>query len=436
MFDKSKVLFEKACKIIPGGVNSPVRFFQPCPFYVESGLGSKIFTKEGISLIDYCMGYGASFLGHANKKIGKEVKEQIDRGNLFCTPTEKEIELAEICTKIIPCAEMVRVVNTGSEATMHSIRLARAYTKKTKIIKFEGCYHGAYDYVLNKAGSGVAELEISDGILTESSDKTITIPFNNPELLESTINSKDNLNEIAAIIIEPVVANSGLILPEKEYLNKIRNITKKNDILLIFDEVVTGFRLSLGGASEFFGIKPDIATFAKSLANGYPIGIIAGKKEIMSQLAPKGNVYQASTFAGNPICLTAAIKTLNILIEEKNIIYPKVARACDKIVSGLKDSIQDNKIDCTVNSIGSMFQSFFTNKTVKDFDTVKSSDISKFNVLFNSLLNNGIFIPPSQFETCFISYNHNEEDIEKTIDVYENILGKIKDKTGEKELKN
>lgn len=425
MFDKSKALFEKACKIIPGGVNSPVRFFQPFPFYVESGSGSKIFTKEGIPLIDYCMGYGAVFLGHANEKIGSGVKEQIDKGNLFCTPTEKEIELAEICTKIIPCAEMIRVVNTGSEATMHAIRLARAYTRKTKIIKFEGCYHGAYDYVLNKAGSGVAELENSDGILNESSNKTITIPFNNSEILESEINSKENENDIAAIILEPVVANSGLILPEKEYLNKIRNITKENNIVLIFDEVVTGFRLSLGGASEFFGIKPDIATFAKSLGNGYPIGVIAGKTEIMSQLAPKGKVYQASTFAGNPICLTAAIKTLNILLEEKDIIYPKVARSCDKIVAGLKDSIQENNLECTVNSIGSMFQVFFTNKIVKDFGSVKSSDTTKFNSLFKSLLKNHIFIPPSQFETCFISYNHNEEDIEKTIDAYENAFKNI-----------
>jgi glutamate-1-semialdehyde 2,1-aminomutase len=429
MFDKSKALFEKACRIIPGGVNSPVRYFRPHPFFVESGNDSRIFTKDGNTLIDYCMGYGAVFLGHNNKDIALEVKDQIDKGNLFCTPTEKEIELAEQCTKIIPGAEMVRITNTGAEATMHAIRLARAFTKKTKIIKFDGGYHGAFDYVLNKAGSGAVELEnTEDGILNESAKKTLTIPFNDIDTLESTIGKEKNSeDDIACIIIEPVLANSGLILPEKDYLNRIRKITKDNNIVLIFDEVVTGFRLSLGGAGEFFGIKADITTFAKALGNGYPISLIAGKKEIMSQLAPSGKVYQASTFAGNPLSVTASLKTLEILSKNKNIIYPKVSKICDRIVNGIKEIAQDKEIEMSVNSISSMFQVFFTKKLVKSYQDVKTSDIKKFNKLFQTLLYDGnIFIPPSQYETCFISNSHDEEDIEKTIESYDQALTKVK----------
>lgn len=424
--NQSRRLFERATKVIPGGVNSPVRYFQPYPFFVESANGSKLFTNDGNVLIDYCLGYGSVFLGHGNQEIGTEIKYQIDKGNLFCTPTEKEVQLAETCTKIIPCAEMVRIMNTGAEAAMHSIRLARSFTNKTKLIKFEGGYHGAFDYVLNKAGSAAAAKDYTDGILTESASKTITIPYNDIESVQDVINKKENHNDIACMIVEPVLANTGLVLPEKEYLNSLRNITKENGIVLIFDEVVTGFRLALGGASEFFGIKPDIATFAKTLGNGYPISLIAGNKEIMSGFIPSGSVYQASTFAGNPISVTAALKTLEILIKEKNTIYPKVAIACDKLVDAVKDIVHDKRLDVILNSIGSMFQLFFSNKPIRDYDTVKSTDTQSFNKLFNVLLKRNIFIPPSPYETCFISTIHNEEDIENTIDAYEFALSMVR----------
>ena len=425
-FDKSRILFEKASKVIPGGVNSPVRYFHPYPFFVESANASKLFTNDGNILIDYCLGYGSVFLGHGNQQIGNEIKSQVDKGNLFCTPTEKETQLAEICTKIIPCAEMVRIMNTGAEATMHSIRLARAFTRKSKIIKFEGGYHGAFDNVLNKAGSGAAGQEYSDGILSESASKTITVPFNDIYSLKSVIDNELNHNDIACIIVEPVMANTGLILPKKDYLNSIRNLTKQNNIVLIFDEVVTGFRLALGGASEFFGIKPDMATFAKTLGNGYPVSLLAGSREIMSALAPSGSVYQASTFAGNPISVTAALKTLEILVEEKNIIYPRVARNCDKLVEAIRNMIQDSKIDATLNSIGSMFQIFFSNKIVRNYHSVKSSNTKLFMDMFKILLAKSVFIPPSPFETCFISTQHNEEDLEKTLDGYETALSMVK----------
>lgn len=431
MFDKSKVLFNRAREIIPGGVNSPVRFFQPHPFYAISGNGSKIFTKEGNTLIDYCMGYGSVFLGHSNRDISLDVKDQIDKGNLFCIPTEKEIELTEHCIKIIPGAEMIRITNTGAEANMHAIRLARAFTKKTKIIKFEGGYHGAFDYVMDKVtGSAISELgDVEDGILNDSVRKTITVPFNNLEALQSIIEKeKNNEDDIACVIIEPVQANAGLILPEKNFLNDIRDITRKNNIVLIFDEVVTGFRLALGGASEFFGIKADITTFAKALGNGYPISLIAGRKDIMSQFAPSGKVYEASTFAANPVSITAALKTLEILRKNKSIIYPRVGKSCDRIVNAIKDIAHDKDIKISVNSIGSMFQIFFTEKPIKRYQDVKASaDIGKFSKLFKTLLYDGdIFIPPSQYETCFISTSHNEEDIEKTIEGYENALSMVK----------
>lgn len=424
-FDKSRNLFERGSKLLPGGVNSPVRYFQPHPFFVDSGNGSKLYTSEGNVLIDYCLGYGSVFLGHGNQEIGSEVKHQIEKGNLFCTPTEKEIQLAEVCNEIIPCAEMVRIMNTGAEATMHSIRLARAFTKKTKIIKFEGGYHGAYDYVLSNAGSGAATQQYADGILNESISKTLTVPFNNFGALESILRENRNQNDVACIILEPVMANTGLILPEKEYLNNLRSITKENNIVLIFDEVITGFRLALGGAGEFFGIKPDLATFAKTLGNGFPISLIAGNREIMSYLAPSGSVYQASTFAGNPVSVAAALKTIEILMREKNMIYPNVARTCDKLVKAIRDIIEEKKLNASVNSIGSMFQIFFTQTPVTDYKSVKLSDTKNFDNLFRILLNKGIFIPPSPFETCFISTSHNEEDLDKTIDAYEFALSKV-----------
>ncbi len=424
-FNKSRVLFERATKVIPGGVNSPVRYFKPYPFFVESANGSKLFTNDGNVLIDYCLGYGSVFLGHANQEIGTEIKYQIDKGNLFCTPTEKELQLAEICTRIIPCAEMVRIMNTGAEAAMHSIRLARSFTNKTKLVKFEGGYHGAFDYVLNKAGSAAATMDYTDGILTESASKTITIPFNDIESVQKVINKKENRDDLACIIIEPVLANAGLILPEKEYLNNLRSIAKENNILLVFDEVITGFRLALGGASEFFGIRPDIAIFAKTLGNGYPISLVAGSKEIMSGFAPSGSVYQASTFAGNPISVTAALKTLEILVNEKNTIYPKVVINCDKIVDAIRDIVHDKRLDITLNSIGSMFQLFFSDIPIKDYDSVKSTNTESFYKLFKILLSKNIFIPPSPYETCFISTVHNEEDIEKTIDAYESALSTV-----------
>jgi glutamate-1-semialdehyde 2,1-aminomutase len=338
-------------------------------------------------------------------------------------PTEYEITLAEMISQVVPCGEMIRLVNTGSEATMHAIRLARAFTKRKGVIKFEGGYHGAHDYVLVKAGSGAASMPASEGMLEEASSYTQVVPYNMPTELERAIEKNRN---IACVIMEPVLANIGLVLPEKGFLNEVRKITEQNDVILIFDEVITGFRLALGGASEFFGVMPDLATFAKALGNGLPIAAIAGQKEIMNKLAPLGSVYQASTFAGNPVSVAAGIATLETLIEAKNTIYPKIAKTCDNIVDGLKDVLAKEQLNCAVNSIGSMFQIFFTSERVKDDASAKKANSRMFRKLFDELLKQNIFIPPSQFETCFVSYAHAEDDVDKTIEAYGKAFREVK----------
>ncbi len=420
MLSNSKSLFDRAQRVIPSGVNSPVRYYDPFPFFAVSGKGSTMRTADNETYIDYCMGYGALLLGHSYSTVTESVKSRIDGGSLFCVPTEEEIQLAELISKAVQCAEMIRLVNTGMEATMNAIRLARAFTKKKKVVKFDGCYHGAYDYVLTKPG---VYASISDGIINEASSQTLVLPYNDSESLEQVIKNDD---DVGCVIVEPVAANMGLVLPEKQYLNEIRRITRQNDIVLIFDEVVTGFRLALGGAGEFFGIKPDLATFAKAMGNGFPIAAIAGKREIMQQLSPSGKVYQASTYAGNPACVSASIATIEVLGEAKNEIYPKVARTCDNIVSGIKDALKNFKLDYTINNIGSMFQLFFTDEKVKNAVSANKSDPIMFRKLFDELLKRGVFIPPSRSETCFISYSHSEDDADKTVESYSESLREVK----------
>ncbi len=415
----SKSLFERAKRVIPSGVNSPVRFFDPFPFFAVSGKGSKMQTADNETFVDYCMGYGSLLLGHNYPAVTESISRQLEDGNLFCVPTEGEVRLAELVSEIVECADMTRLVNTGLEATMNAVRLARAFTKRKKIVRFEGCYHGAYDYVLARHGSN----DISEGLLPEAVSNTYVIPYNDSEKLEDLIKQD---KDIGCVILEPVPANMGLVLPEKDYLNEVRRITLQNDVVLIFDEVVTGFRLALGGAAEFFGIKPDLVTFAKALGNGFPIAAIAGKKEIMQELSPSGKVYQASTYAGNPICVSAAIATVKTLCEASSEIYPKIARTCDIIVHGIKDTLADLKLEWTVNNIASMFQIFFANGKVTNAYSSNKSDPVVFRKVFFELLKRGVFIPPSRSETCFVSYSHSEDDVDKTIESYHESLRNVK----------
>jgi glutamate-1-semialdehyde 2,1-aminomutase len=307
---------------------------------------------------------------------------------------------------------------------MNAIRLARAFTKKKKVIKFEGCYHGAYDYVLVSPGSDGVGVPTSEGSVEEVSSQTLVVPYNDTSELEQIVKRNE---DIACIIIEPVPANMGLIIPDKQYLNEIRKITRQLDIVLIFDEVVTGFRLALGGASEFFGIKPDLATFAKAMGNGFPIAAISGKKEIMQQFAPGGKVYQAGTYAGNPISVSASIATIEMLMYSKNDLYPRIAKTCDRIVDGIKDELEELNLHFALNAIGSMYQLFFTSGKVDNAKKAHKSSLVMFKRLYDELLQSGIFIPPSQFETCFVSNAHSEDDADKTVESYNDALRKVKE---------
>ena len=421
MLSKSKKLFTKAKKVIPSGVNSPVRYFEPYPFFAKKSLGSSIWDEDGKKYIDFCNGYGALLLGHRRKEIVSAVSKQLNTGTLFCAPTELEVKLSKLIIGNFPSIDKVRLVNTGSEATMTAIRLARGYTKKKKIIKFEGCYHGAHDSVLVKAGSGSAHhgISVSDGGLNEVSKSTLVVQYNNSHELEKVI--KKN-NDVAGVIIEPILANMGLILPEKNFLSDVRKITKKHGIPLIFDEVVTGFRVSPGGAQKHFRIKPDITTLAKALGNGFAIAAVGGRKEIMNQLTPGGKVYQASTFAGNPISVSAAISSIQTMNKLKNKMYPKLERFCLLLARAIDDIATDLKIPHQINFTGSMFQIFFTSKPVVDYKTCKKSDSKKFQKMFNSLLKNGIFIAPSQFETVFLSDAHTKNDLSFALNAYHKAL--------------
>ena len=413
----SRKLFNDSKKVIPSGVNSPVRYFDPYPFFTKKANGAYIWDEDNTRYIDFCNAYGALLLGHRRKEILDSVSKQLSKGTLYCTPTASEIELSKLILGNFPSMNKVRLMNTGGEATMTAIRLARGYTKKKKIIKFEGCYHGAHDSVLVKAGSGSAHngISVSDGGLDEVSKNTLVVEYNNIEDLQKTISKN---KDIAGVIVEPILANMGLILPEKNFLSDLRKITKENNIPLIFDEVVTGFRVSPGGAQEHFGIKPDITTLAKALSNGFTISAVGGKKEIMNLLSPGGKVYQASTFAGNPISVSAAISSIKIINKNKNKMYAKLERNCELLTSEIDDLATDYKIPHQINSIASMFQVFFSSKPVTDYKTSKKADGKKFNKLFSSLLKNGVFIAPSQFESVFLSDAHTDADITKTLGAY------------------
>ncbi len=425
MLKNSKKLFVDAKKVIPSGVNSPVRYFEPYPFFTKKANGSHIWDADNKKYIDFCNGYGALLLGHRRKEIISSVTKQLSKGTLYCTPTEPEIELSKLIIGNFPSIDKVRLVNTGGEATMTAIRLARGFTKKKKIIKFEGCYHGAHDSVLVKAGSGSAHngISVSDGGLDEVSKNTLVVQYNNVEDLQKTIQKHQ---DVAGVIVEPILANMGLILPEKNFLSDLRKITKENNIPLIFDEVVTGFRVAPGGAQEHFGIKPDITTMAKALSNGFTISAVGGKKEIMDLLSPGGNVYQASTFAGNPISVSAAIASIKTINKIKNKLYSKLERYNLLFSTALDDMATDMKIPHQINFTASMLQIFFTNKPVTNYETSKNANAKKFKKLFQSLLKKGIFIAPSQFEVVFLSDAHTENDLNKTLDAYHYALKSVK----------
>ena len=427
---RSEELFERAKKVLPSGVNSPVRAFKPYPFFVDRAKGSRIHSVDGDSYIDYCMAYGPLILGHSFEDVLDAAREQLEKGTLYGAPTENEVNFAELISRLFPCMEMLRLVNSGTEATMHAIRLARGFTGKKKIIKFEGCYHGAHDYVLVKAGSGATSFGAPDslGIPEETTQNTIVLPYNNYPALEEVI--KRESHDIAAVIVEPVIGNAGLILPNSGYLNQLRKLTEDYGVLLIFDEVITGFRLALGGAQERYRITPDLTTLGKILGGGFPIAAFGGRKEIMQHLSPLGKVYQAGTFSGNPLSVSTGYAVLQTLHKNQDEIYPKLERNCEELKKVLVDLTSTYHIEAQVNNIASMFQIFFASHPITDYVTAKSSDTKKFSIYFRELLKQGIFIPPSQFETCFLSTAHSKDDLESTIEAVDNALRKVSTEGG------
>jgi glutamate-1-semialdehyde 2,1-aminomutase len=419
---KSEALYLRAKKTLPGGVNSPVRAFDPYPFFVDHADGSKLYDVDGRTYVDFCNAYGALLLGHANPEILEAAKAQLSKGTLYGVPTELEVDFAEHISGASPCMEMLRLVSTGTEATMSAVRAARGYTGRKKIIKFDGCFHGSHDNVLVKAGSGAATFGVptSLGVPDETTQNTIVLPYNDVAALEETFQAEGN--QIAAVIVEPVMGNVGLILPNQGYLQSLRKITAAHGAVLIFDEIITGFRLALGGAQEYFGVTPDMATLGKVLGGGFPLAAFGGKAEIMQNISPVGKVYQAGTFSGNPVSASAGMAILCYLSRNRSHLYPRLEKNAQQLKGALVDLVAAHNLDAQVYSIASMYQIFFTAEPVVDCGCAKTSDTQKFDAYFHELLREGIFIPPAQFETCFVSAAHTEDDLKFTVAAFDKAL--------------
>jgi glutamate-1-semialdehyde 2,1-aminomutase len=413
---QSKILFARAQKRIPGGVNSPVRAFRSVggdPRFIRSGKGSRMVDVDGVSYIDYVGSWGPLILGHCPPPVLSALRSQISKGTSFGASTENEVILAEMIAAAVPSIEKVRLVNSGTEATMSAIRLARAFTNRHKIIKFDGCYHGHVDSLLVKAGSGVATLGLPDsaGVQPQECSSTISIPYNDCETVQQVLEL--NRAEVAAIIVEPVAGNMGTVLPARGFLQRLRKLSREHGVLLIFDEVITGFRLSYGGAQKALNVKPDMTCLGKIIGGGLPVGAYGGHHEIMKLVAPEGPVYQAGTLSGNPLAVAAGLAALKAL--KKPGTYAKLEQMTAELTAGLLDAAERAGLPVQINSIGSMFTVFFASSPVTDFQTAKASDTALFARFFHAMLKRGIYLPPSQFETCFVSLAHTRSDIKSTI---------------------
>lgn len=414
---KSEKLFEAAQKVIPGGVNSPVRAFKSVggnPIFMESAKGAYMFDADGKKYIDMINSWGPMILGHAFEPVLEAAKNAIMSSPSFGTPTQKEIEMAELIVEMMPSIEKVRMVNSGTEATMSALRLARGYTGREKMIKIEGCYHGHGDSFLIAAGSGAITMGVPDspGVTEGTAKDTLLAPFNDLEAIKNLISH--NKDEIAALIIEPVAGNMGCVLPKEGYLEGLRELCDEHGIVLIFDEVMTGFRLARGGAQALFNIKPDLTTLGKIIGGGLPVGAYGGKTEIMNCISPQGPVYQAGTLSGNPVAMAAGLAMLTALNQNPDI-YSELDKTAKKIVAGFQKNLDDRNLNYTINQIGSMFSLFFTDKKVTDFEAAKTCDTEKFGKYFRGMLNRGVYLAPSQFETLFLSAAISEQDIQNII---------------------
>lgn len=414
---KNQELFQRAKNLMPGGVSSPVRAFKAVgsdPIIVSRAQGSRLWDVEGKEYIDYLMSWGPLIIGHAHPKVVSAIKEQAEKGLSYGLTNQHEIELAQLVTSSIPSVEMVRFVSSGTEATMSAIRLARGYTGRKYVVKFEGCYHGHGDSLLVSAGSGVATLGIpgTPGVPEEIARLTLVIPYNNLEALEEVFSKYGE--DIACVIVEPVAGNMGVVLPKPGFLEAIRDITRRYGSLVIYDEVITNFRLSKGGAQEFFGGDPDITCMGKILGGGMPLGAYGGRREIMEKVAPQGPIYQAGTLSGNPLSMVAGIATLKELFQLNP--YESLENLTKRLTSGISEILKFKGIAHRINQIASMFTLFFTDREVYDYKSAKTSDTELFGRFFRALLKEGVLIPPSQFEAWFLSTAHREEDIDSTLE--------------------
>jgi glutamate-1-semialdehyde 2,1-aminomutase len=413
---RSSALFAASKEVIPGGVNSPVRSFRSVggtPPFVTRGEGARVYDVDGNSYVDYCLSWGPLILGHAHPEVTEALIAATRRGTSYGMPTELELQMARAVMNCLPSLEMVRMVNSGTEATMSAIRLARAYTRRNKIIKFIGCYHGHSDTLLVKAGSGATDMGVPDspGVPASVAANTLSIPFNNLAAVEEAFRQFGD--EIAAIITEPVVGNMGLVLPQPGFLEGLRRITAEYGALLIFDEVMTGWRVSYGGAQGYFGIDPDLTTFGKVIGGGLPVGAYGGKRRIMEMVAPSGPMYQAGTLSGNPLAMTCGLKTLEILGRPGA--YAQLVASTERLVRGLNGNVERLGLPYRAKSIGSMFGLFFTAADVVDYDTALTADAKLYGRYFHGMLRRGVYLAPSQFEAGFMSLAHTEADIDATV---------------------
>lgn len=430
-YQNSKNIYDEAIKFIPGGVNSPVRAFKSvnreAPIFVKKAKGSKLWDEDGNEYIDYICSWGPMILGHNFERVIEGVRDEIENGSSYGLPTKLEVELAKLITKSCPSIEKVRLTTSGTEATMSAVRLARAYTMRNKILKFEGCYHGHSDALLVKSGSGLLTdgYQDSNGITAGVLQDTLTVPFGNREKIQEILEKED----VACLIMEPVPANMGVITPDVEFLKFVREICTKTKTVLIFDEVISGFRLSLGGAQEYFGITPDMTTLGKIIGGGYPVGAFGGKKEIMDLVAPIGRVYHAGTLSGNPISVRAGLETIGYLYENRETIYKTLEEKTKYITTELGKIAMEYNVPVCINRLGSLYTIFFTDrKEVNNLEDALSSNTENFAIYFNEMLDNGIVIPPSQFEAHFISLALSDEDIDKTLKVARKAFEKISKK--------
>jgi glutamate-1-semialdehyde 2,1-aminomutase len=423
----SKELFDKANHFIPGGVNSPVRAFKAVggtPLFIKSAKGPYIFDEDDNQYIELINSWGPMILGHANELIEKAVADAVQYSFSFGAPTRKEVEMAERIVSMVPSVEKVRMVNSGTEATMSAIRVARGFTGRDKIIKFEGCYHGHGDSFLIAAGSGAVTFGTPDspGVPRGVANDTLTAPYNDLESVQMLVDA--NPGQVAAIIIEPVVGNMGCVIPETGFLEGLRTLCDKEGIVLIFDEVMTGFRLSKGGAQERFGVIPDMTTLGKIIGGGMPVGAYGGKEEIMNYVSPAGPVYQAGTLSGNPIAMSAGLAMLEYLNDHQEI-YLELDKAGVKLAQGFRSSMEKMGVNYTINQIGSMYTLFFTDQPVRDFPSAKTSDLALYGKYFHAMLERGVYLGPSQFESMFLSVAMEDKHIEQVIQANEEALAEV-----------